>query len=68
MGTRFSWAFDGPRSDEGLPYDPMLELFRQARDEKRYKPKHRLGHPEAELEMLGAARGLERRGRLAGGR
>jgi arsenate reductase len=35
VGMRFSWIFDDPRSDDGLPYDSMLERFRHARSGTR---------------------------------
>ena len=65
VGTRFSWIFEDPRSDEGLPYDSMLERFRQVRDEIEIRIRYWLENPEAELEMLKAGRERERRERLA---
>ena len=68
VGTRFSWIFDDPRSDESLPYDSMLERFRQIRDEIEARVKGWLEHPEAELDRLKEQREQERRERLAGER
>ena len=68
VGVRFSWAFDDPRSDEGLPYDSLLERFRQVRDEIEIRVKDWLENPGAELERLRESRERERRERLAGGR
>jgi len=68
VGMRFSWIFDDPRSDEGLPYDSMLERFRQVWDEIEIRVKDWLENPEAELERLRESHERERRERLAGGR
>ncbi len=68
VGTRFSWIFDDPRSDEGLPYDSMLERFRQVRDEIEIRIEDWLQNPEAELQRHRESRERERRERLAGGR
>lgn len=51
VGTTFSWIFDDPRSDESLPYDSMLERFREVRDEIEVKIKEWLENPEEELRL-----------------
>ena len=68
VGMRFSWIFDDPRSDEGLPYDSMLERFRQVRDDIEIRIEDWLENPEAELQRHRESRERERRERLAGGR
>lgn len=64
VGTRFSWIFDDPRRDEGIPHDSMLERFRQVRDEIEIKVRDWLEHPEAELKRLRESREHEREERL----
>lgn len=51
VGTTFSWIFDDPRSDESLPYDSMLERFREVRDQIEVKIKEWLENPEEELRL-----------------
>jgi arsenate reductase len=65
VGTRFSWVFEDPRRDEEIPYDSMLERFREVRDEIELKIRDWLDHPEKELRKLREERELERRERLA---
>jgi arsenate reductase (thioredoxin) len=64
VGTTFSWIFEDPRRDEHLPYDSMLERFREVRDEIELKIKDWLEHPEQELRKLREERERERRERL----
>ena len=64
VGTRFSWVFNDPRSDESIPYDSTLERFRQVRDEIEIRVRDWLEHPEAEMERLREIRERERAGRL----
>ena len=64
VGTRFSWVFDDPRSDESIPYDSTLERFRQVRDEIEIRVRDWLEHPEAEMERLRESREREREERL----
>ena len=64
VGTTFSWIFEDPRRDEGLPYDSVLERFRAVRDEIELRMRKWLEHPEGELEKLREARERERRERL----
>jgi arsenate reductase (thioredoxin) len=33
VGTTFSWIFEDPRRDEEIPYDSMLERFREVRNQ-----------------------------------
>jgi hypothetical protein len=68
VGTRFSWVFDDPRSDESLPYDSMLERFREIRDEIELKIRDWLERPEEELKKLEEERERERRERLEAAR
>ena len=68
VGTRFSWVFEDPRRDEEIPYDSMLERFREVRDEIELKIRDWLEHPEKELRKLREAREQERRDRLAAAR
>lgn len=51
VGTTFSWIFDDPRSDESLPYDSMLDRFREIRDQIEVKIKEWLENPEEELRL-----------------
>ena len=64
VGTRFAWIFDDPRSDESIPYDSMLERFRQVRDEIEIRVRDWLEYPEVELERLRESRERERQERL----
>jgi hypothetical protein len=68
VGTRFSWIFENPRREENIPYDSMLERFRNVRDEIELKIKDWLEHPEAELAKLREQRERERRKRLEAAR
>ena len=68
VGVRFSWIFDDPRSGEGLPYDSMLERYRQVRDDKRIRVKDWRENPEAERGRLRGRRERDRPERVAGGR
>jgi arsenate reductase len=68
VGTTFSWIFEEPRRDEEIPYDSMLERFREVRDEIELKIKEWLEHPEQELKKLREERERERRERLAAAR
>src|SRR5215216_3067065 len=65
VGTRFSWIFEDPRRDEKIPYDSMLERFREVRDQIELKIRDWLEHPEQELRKLKEERERERRERLA---
>lgn len=67
VGTTFSWVFEDPRSDESLPYDSMLERFRDVRDQIEMRVRGWLEHPEEELARLRAEREEERRERLRAG-
>lgn len=60
IGTTLSWTFDDPRSDESIPYDSMLERFREIRKEIEAKILDWLERPEAELEKLRSERECER--------
>ncbi len=64
VGTTFSWIFEDPRRDEGLPYDSMLERFRAARDQIELRMRVWLERPEEELRKLREGRERERRERL----
>jgi arsenate reductase len=68
VGTTFSWIFEDPRRDEEIPYDSMLERFREVRDEIELKISDWLEHPEQELRKLKEARERERRERLEAAR
>jgi len=68
VGARFSWVFEDPRRDEEIPYDSMLERFRQVRDEIELKIRDWLEDPEQELMKLREERERERRERLAASR
>jgi arsenate reductase len=68
VGARFSWVFEDPRRNEEIPYDSMLERFREVRDEIELKMKDWLEHPEQELKKLREERERERRERLAAAR
>jgi arsenate reductase len=68
VGTTFSWVFEDPRRDEEVPYDSMLERFREVRDEIELKIRDWLEHPEKELSKLREEREQERRERLAAAR
>jgi arsenate reductase len=68
VNARFSWIFEDPRSDESLPYDSMLERFRQVRDEIELKITNWLEHPEAELAKLKEEREWERKERIEAAR
>jgi arsenate reductase len=65
VGTTFSWVFEDPRRDEEIPYDSMLERFREVLDEIELKIRNWLEHPEQELKKLREERERERRERLA---
>ena len=65
VGTRFSWVFEDPRREEEIPYDSMLERFREVRDQIELKIRDWLEHPEQELRKLKEERERERRERLA---
>ena len=65
VGTTFSWIFEDPRRDEGLPYDSMLERFRMVRDQIELRMRGWLEQPEVELKRLREERKRERRERLA---
>jgi len=65
VGTRFSWIFEDPRRDEKIPYDSMLERFREVRDQIELKIRDWLEHPEQELRKHKEERERERRERLA---
>jgi arsenate reductase (thioredoxin) len=64
VGTRFSWVFEDPRRDEEIPYDSMLERFREVRDEIELKIRDWLEHPEEELRKLRKERKREPRERM----
>ena len=64
VGTTFSWTFEDPRADESLPYDSMLERFRDVRDQIEMRLRGWLERPEEELARLRAEREQERRERL----
>jgi arsenate reductase len=68
VGTTFSWIFEDPRRDEEIPYDSMLERFREVRDQIELKMRDWLEHPEQELRKLKEERERERRERLAAAR
>jgi len=68
VGATFSWVFEDPRRDEEIPYDSMLERFREVRDEIELKISDWLEHPEEELRKLRKERERERRERLAASR
>jgi arsenate reductase (thioredoxin) len=65
VGTAFSWLFEDPRRDEEIPYDSMLERFREVRDQIELKIRNWLEDPEQELRKLKQERERERRERLA---
>jgi hypothetical protein len=56
-----SWA---TCAEEDIPYDSMLERFREVRDEIELKIKSWLEHPEEELSKLREERERERRERM----
>jgi arsenate reductase (thioredoxin) len=64
VGATFSWIFEDPRREEDIPYDSMLERFREVRDEIELKIRDRLEHPEEELRKLREKRDRERRERM----
>ena len=64
VGATFSWIFEDPRREEDIPYDSMLERFRQVRDEIELKIREWLEHPEEELRKLREERERERRERM----
>ena len=64
VGTTFSWIFEDPRREEDIPYDSMLERFREVRDEIELKIRDWLEHPEDELRKLHEERERERRERM----
>jgi arsenate reductase (thioredoxin) len=68
VGTRFSWVFEDPRRDEEIPYDSMLERFREVRNQIELKIRDWLEHPEQELRKLKEERERERRERVAAAR
>jgi arsenate reductase (thioredoxin) len=68
IGTTFSWIFEDPRREEDIPYDFMLERFRQVRDEIELRIRDWLEHPEQELKKLREERERERKERLAASR
>jgi arsenate reductase (thioredoxin) len=68
VGTTFSWIFEDPRRDEEIPYDSMLERFREVRNQIELKIRDWLEHPEQELRKLKEERERERRERVAAAR
>jgi arsenate reductase (thioredoxin) len=64
VGATFSWIFEDPRREQDIPYDSMLERFRQVRDEIELKIRDWLEHPEDELRKLREERERERRERM----
>ena len=64
VGTTFSWIFEDPRCDEGLPYDSTLERFRAVRDQIELNVRGWLEQPEEELKRYREERERERRERL----
>ena len=66
VGTTFSWIFEDPRREEDIPYDSMLERFREVRDQIELRIRDWLEHPEEELRKLREER--ERRERLEASR
>jgi arsenate reductase (thioredoxin) len=68
VGATFSWIFEDPRREEDIPYDSMLERFRQVRDEIELKIKGWLEHPEEDLRKLREERERERRERMGASR
>jgi len=68
VGATFSWIFEDPRREEDIPYDSMLERFRQVRDEIELKIRNWLEHPEEELKKLKEERDRERRERMEASR
>ena len=59
VGATFSWIFEDPRREEDIPYDSMLERFRQVRDEIELKIRDWLEHPEDELRKLARSANAE---------
>jgi arsenate reductase len=68
VGATFSWIFEDPRREEDIPYDSILERFRQVRDEIELKIRDWLEHPEEELRQLREERDRERRERMGASR
>ena len=64
VGATFSWIFEDPRREEDIPYDSMLERFREVRDEIELKIKGLAGASRGGAEKLREERERERRERM----
>jgi len=59
VGTTFSWIFEDLRREEDIPYDSMLERFREVHDQIELRIRDWLEHPEEELRKLRVERERE---------